>query len=117
MLNYLRSMFLVISALLLMCGAFPALSADDSFADYKYVLHIDDMDPSKQELVLNNVEQSAAGLSSRRGRSRNRGLWTRPAPFVCRQRQRQSASNPLAMSGVKFSACGNTLKGMTKQLG
>ncbi|MGA7948756.1 MAG: DsrE family protein [Thiobacillaceae bacterium] len=116
MLNYLRSMFLVISALLLMCGAFPALSADDSFADYKYVLHIDDMDPSKQELILNNasnlLQAYPPGAVEVEIVAYGPGLRLLFADNVNAER-----INSLAMSGVKFSACGNTLKGMTKQLG
>ena len=53
MLNFFRSALLVTSSLLFVSA--PALAAGQSLAEYKYVLHISDMDPSKQELILNNA--------------------------------------------------------------
>src|SRR5512139_3459380 len=55
MLHPFRSALSLIFGLAALTAATPALSADQSFADYKYVLHISDMDPSKQELILNNA--------------------------------------------------------------
>ena len=117
MLNNFRSLFLVMTSLLMMSVAQPVLSADDlTFADYKYVLHISDMDPSKQELILNNasnlldayppgevvIEIVAYGPGLR---------------LLFDENVNAKRIDSLFQSGVKFSACGNTLKGMTKQLG
>ena len=56
MLTNFRSMFFFIFAFVGMATGAPVVSAaETSLADYKYVLHISDMDPSKQELILNNA--------------------------------------------------------------
>ncbi len=117
MLNNFRSILLVMTSLLMMSVAPPVLSADElTFADYKYVLHISDMDPSKQELILNNasnlldayppgevvIEIVAYGPGLR---------------LLFDENVNAKRIDSLFQSGVKFSACGNTLKGMTKQLG
>jgi intracellular sulfur oxidation DsrE/DsrF family protein len=116
MLRYFRSVFSVISALFIIAAAAPALAADQSFADYKYVLHISDMDPSKQELILNNasnlLDAYPPGQVEIEIVAYGPGLRLMFADNVNAQRV-----DSLAQSGVKFSACGNTLKGMTKLLG
>lgn len=116
MLNFFRTLFFTLSSLLIVTAASPALSADISMADYKYVLHIDDMDPSKQELVLNNVhnllEAYPPGGVEVEVVAYGPGLRLLFANNVNAKR-----IESLAMSGVRFSACGNTLKGMTKLLG
>jgi intracellular sulfur oxidation DsrE/DsrF family protein len=116
MLKYFRSIFLVISSLSITAVAPPALSDDQSFADYKYVLHISDMDPSKQELILNNaknlLDAYPPGQVAVEIVAYGPGLRLMFAENVNAQR-----IDSLSQSGVKFSACGNTLKGMTKQLG
>lgn len=116
MLNNFRSIFFVITSFFMMTVALPALASDDSFADYKYVLHISDMDPSKQELILNNasnlLEAYPPGAVEVEIVAYGPGLRLMFAENVNAQR-----IDSLFQSGVKFSACGNTLKGMTKQLG
>ena len=116
MLNNFRSYFLVMTALFMMSVATPVLASDDTFADYKYVLHISDMDPSKQELILNNasnlLEAYPPGSVEVEIVAYGPGLRLMFAENVNAQR-----IDSLSQSGVKFSACGNTLKGMTKQLG
>jgi intracellular sulfur oxidation DsrE/DsrF family protein len=116
MFKHFRSIFLVTSSLLLVSAAPPALSAGQDGPEYKYVLHISDMDPSKQELILNNarnvldayppgeveVEVVAYGPGLR---------------LMFADNANSKRLDSLAMSGVKFSACGNTLKGMTKLMG
>jgi intracellular sulfur oxidation DsrE/DsrF family protein len=97
--------------------AAPALSADDpTFADYKYVLHISDLDPSKQTLILNNasnlLEAYPPGAVEVEIVAYGPGLRLMYEENVNAQR-----IDSLAQSGVKFSACGNTLKGFTKLLG
>ena len=116
MLNFFRTLFFTLSSLLIVTAATPALSAEQNMADYKYVLHIDDMEPSKQELVLNDVhnllDAYPPGQVAIEVVAYGPGLRLLFADNVNAKR-----IDSFAMSGVKFSACGNTLKGMTKQLG
>jgi len=116
MLNNIRSIFFVMTSLFMMSFATPALSADASFADIKYVLHISDMDPSKQVLILNNasnlLKAYPPGAVQVEIVAYGPGLRLLFAENVHAQR-----IDSLSQSGVKFSACGNTLKAMTAQLG
>lgn len=117
MLNYVRSFFLILTSLFIMTVATPAMSAvEATFADYKYVLHISDMDPSKQDLILNNasnlLDAYPPGAVEIEIVAYGPGLRLMFAENVNAQR-----IDSLSQSGVKFSACGNTLKAMTKQLG
>lgn len=116
MLHHFRSVFFVIAALFITSAATPALSADQAFAEYKYVLHISDMDPSKQELILNNarnlLDAYPPGEVEVEIVAYGPGLRLMFAENVNARRV-----DSLSQSGVKFSACDNTLKGMAKQLG
>jgi intracellular sulfur oxidation DsrE/DsrF family protein len=100
----------------LLFASAPALAADQSLAEYKYVLHISDMDPSKQELILNNarnlLDAYPPGDVEVEIVAYGPGLRLMFAENVNAQRL-----DSLSQSGVKFSACGNTLKGMAKLLG
>ena len=116
MLKFIRFPLLAISSLLFISAATPALSAGQGGTENKYVLHISDMDPDKQELILNNarnlldacppgdveVEIVAYGPGLR---------------LMFAENTNAKRIDSLAQSGVKFSACGNTLKGMTKLMG
>ena len=114
MLNFFRSALLVTSSLLFVSA--PALAAGQSLAEYKYVLHISDMDPSKQELILNNarnlLDAYPPGDVEVEIVAYGPGLRLMFAENVNAQR-----IDSLSQSGVKFTACGNTLKGMAKLLG
>lgn len=114
MLNFFRSALIVVSSLLFVSA--PALAADQSLAEYKYVLHISDMDPSKQELILNNarnlLDAYPPGDVEVEIVAYGPGLRLMFAENVNAQRL-----DSLSQSGVKFTACGNTLKGMAKLLG
>jgi len=115
MLNHFRSLIFIVTSFFIMSAAMPVL-ADDDFADYKYVLHISDMDPSKQELILNNasnlLEAYPPGAVAVEIVAYGPGLRLMFADNPNAQR-----IDSLSQSGVKFAACGNTLKAMTKQLG
>ncbi len=91
-------------------------AATQSLADYHYVLHISDMDPSKQELILNNasnlLEAYPPGAVDIEVVAYGPGLRLMFANNVNAERL-----DSLSQSGVRFAACGNTLKGMSKQLG
>ncbi len=116
MLHHFRSVFSVIAALFCLTAAAPALSADQSFADYKYVLHISDMDPSKQELILNNARNLLDAYPP--GQVEVEIVAYGPGlRLMFADNANAKRLDSLAQSGVKFSACGNTLKGMTKLLG
>lgn len=114
MLKFFRSALLVTSSLLFVPA--PVLAADQGLAEYKYVLHISDMDPSKQELILNNarnlLEAYPPGDVEVEIVAYGPGLRLMFAENVNAQRL-----DSLSQSGVKFTACGNTLKGMAKLLG
>jgi uncharacterized protein len=116
MFKIFRSAAVVISSLLIILAAPSALAADSNLPEYKYVLHIDDMDPSKQELILNNasnlLDAYPPGDVEIEIVAYGPGLRLMFAENVNAQR-----IDSLSQSGVKFSACGNTLKGMAKLLG
>lgn len=111
-----RLMLASVSSFFLITAATPVLSAEPSFAETKYVLHISDMDPSKQELILNNasnlLEAYPPGQVEVEIVAYGPGLRLMFAENVNAQR-----IDSLSQSGVRFAACGNTLKGMTKLLG
>jgi hypothetical protein len=115
MLKLFRSALLVMSSLLFISAATPALSAQ-SLAEYKYVLHISDMDPSKQELILNNarnlLDAYPPGEVEVEIVAYGPGLRLMFAENVNAQRL-----DSLSQSGVKFTACDKTLKGMAKLMG
>lgn len=94
----------------------PAQAAENPFAEYKYVLHISDMDPSKQELILNNaknlLDAYPPGQVDVEIVAYGPGLRLLFAENVNAQR-----IDSLSQSGVRFSACGNTIKGMARLLG
>ena len=111
-----RSFLFVLASLFIVSATSPALSAEQGSADYKYVLHISDMDPSKQELILNNarnlLDAYPPGEVDVEIVAYGPGLRLMFAENANAQRV-----DSLSQSGVKFTACGNTLKGMAKQLG
>jgi uncharacterized protein len=111
-----QSLLLLISSLFMLSIVTPAVSADQSMADYKYVLHISDLDPAKQELILNNarnlLDAYPPGAVDIEIVAYGPGL-----PLMFAENVNAKRIDALSQSGVKFTACGNTLKGMTKQLG
>jgi uncharacterized protein len=117
MLNYLRSIFLVMTSFFMMLTAAPTVSAAEStFADYKYVLHISDLDPSKQELILNNASNLLAAYPP--GAVEIEIVAYGPGLRLLKEKNPNAKRiDSLSQSGVKFSACEVTLKGWTAQLG
>lgn len=115
MLNRFRTT-LVAALSLILAALSPFAAAQSTFAEHKYVLQLSDMDPSKQELILNNASNLLAayppGQVDIEIVAYGPGLRLLFADNVHRQR-----IDSLAQSGVKFSACGNTVKAMTKLLG
>ncbi|MGA7593912.1 MAG: DsrE family protein [Gallionella sp.] len=101
----------------MMSTAAPALPADEpSFADYKYVLQISEMNPATQNLVLNNaanlLDAYPPGAVTVEIVAFGPGL-----RLLFDNNVNAKRIDSLSQSGVRFSACGNTLKNMTKQLG
>jgi len=116
MLTYFRSFFLAIASLLFITVASPALAAESGFADYKYVLQLSDMDPSKQELILNNAANLLAAYPP--GQVEVEIVAYGPGlRLLFAENMHAQRIDSLSQSGVKFSACGNTLKAMSKMLG
>lgn len=116
MLRPFQSVLLTICAVFLAAAGAPALGAEQDFGEYKYVLHISDMDPSKQDLILNNarnlLDAYPPGQVEVEIVAYGPGLRLMFADNVNAKR-----IDSLSQSGVKFTACGNTLKGMAKLLG
>jgi intracellular sulfur oxidation DsrE/DsrF family protein len=112
----LKSFFVIMISIFTITVARPALSADESFADYKFVLHVDDLAPAKMELALNNATNLLQGYPPGAVEveivAYNIGLRMLFKKSIYAKR-----IDSLSQSGVKFSACGVTLKSMTKQLG
>ena len=111
----------ILSVLLLLIAAsssyqIQAAEEDKPFAEERIVLQISDPDPFKQTLVLNvannlikaygqdkvDVEIVAFGPGLR---------------LMFKENVNSGRIQGLTDSGVKFSACKNTIKGMTKKLG
>jgi len=114
--KYGKMMLSLLMSGLLLISFSTAHAADQSLADVKIVLQISDSDPSKQTLVLNvannlikaygqdqvDIEIVAFGPGLR---------------LMFADNANKGRISSLASSGVKFSACENTQKAMTKLLG
>ena len=89
---------------------------DKPFAEERIVLQISDADPFKQTLVLN----VAANLVKHYGQDKVDVEIVAFGPglrLMFKDNVNSGRINGLTSSGVKFSACKNTIVGMTKQLG
>lgn len=114
--KYGKLMLSMLMGGLLLINFSAAQAADQSLADHKIVLQISDPNPFKQTLVLNvasnilkaygqdqvDVEIVAFGPGLR---------------LLMADNANKGRISSLASSGVKFSACANTQKAMTKKLG
>lgn len=108
----------LVTLLVAMALSFTSLvvKADKPFANTKIVLQISDADPSKQTLVLNvanniikhygqddvDIEVVAFGPGLR---------------LMFADNENKGRIDSLTNAGVRFDACSNTVKGMTKLLG
>lgn len=113
MVNLARTLLLLALATL----AFQSVAADDKpFADKKVVLQISDNDSSKQTLVLN----VANNLVKAYGQDKVDVEIVAFGPGVrlmFDDNHNKGRISGLNASGVRFAACGNTLKKMTQTLG
>jgi len=103
-------------AILLGSNQLLAKEVDKSLAEHKVVLQISDNDPGTQTKVLNVATQ----LRKNFGQSNidieivafNKGL-----NLLFENNSNKIRIDGLAMGGVQFTACSNTIKGMTKKMG
>lgn len=116
LMKYGKLMLSLLMSGFLLFGATASQAADQSMADTKIVLQISDPNPFKQTLVLNvanniikhygqdqvDIEIVAFGPGLR---------------LLMADNANKGRVSSLASSGVKFSACANTQKAMSKKLG
>jgi len=104
------------TSLFMMLTAPFASAVEASMADFHYVLHVDDLAPAKLELALNNatnlLQAYPPGTVDIEVVAYNIGL-----RLLFKESKFAQRVDSLSQSGVRFSACGVTLKGMEKQLG
>ncbi len=112
MLKLFRNFTFLLAALL----SLPAFAADTSLADYKYVLHISDLNAEKQTLILNNARNLLDAYPPG-GVDIEIVAYGPGLRLMFADNENAQRLDALSQSGVRFSACGNTLKGMTKVLG
>ncbi|MDH5231195.1 MAG: DsrE family protein [Gammaproteobacteria bacterium] len=101
---------------MLFFGASAVQAEDKPFAEKRVVLQISDPNPFKQTLVLN----VASNLVKHYGPDRVDVEIVAFGPglrLLFADNDNKGRIQGLAASGVRFSACNNTMKNMTKQLG
>ena len=108
----------VLAVFLLSLAAVSAtvLAEEKTFAEEKVVLQISDADPTKQTLILN----VANNLIKHYGPDQVAIEIVAFGPglrLLFKDNENESRIQGLAVSGVKFSACSNTIEAMTKLLG
>lgn len=105
-----------VAVVLLVSSGFATAADEKPFAEKKVVLQISDPNPFKQTLVLN----VASNLIKHYGPDKVDVEIVAFGPglrLLFKDNANTGRIQGLAASGVRFSACGNTMKGMTKQLG
>jgi intracellular sulfur oxidation DsrE/DsrF family protein len=105
-------------AALLAAGLSPTTMAQEEkpFADQKFVLQISDMDPDKQTLVLN----VAGNIIKAYGQDKADVEIVAFGPglrLLFAENSNADRIEGLTTSGVRFSACNNTINNMSKLLG
>ena len=116
MLKHFRSALFSIAAIFLVSFSCSSIAAETSFGEYKYVIQISDMAPGKQTLVLNNASNLLQAYPP--------GEVTVEVVAYGPGLRLLYADNPnaervdsLSQSGVRFSACNNTIQSFTRMLG
>jgi len=113
--QYSRVMLLTLMSGLLLISV-SANAEDRSFADTKVILQISDPNPFKQTLVLN----VANNLIKEYGRDEIEIEIVAFGPgmrLLMADNLNKARISSLTSSGVRFSACSNTIKNMSKKLG
>lgn len=106
----------LVVAVALTLGSFMAQAAEKSFASTKVVLQISDPNPFKQTLVLN----VASNVIKHYGEDNVQVEIVAFGPGLRLLQEgnvNTSRIDGLASKGVRFSACANTQKAMSKKLG
>ena len=93
-----------------------AASEDKPFAEQKLVLQISDADPTKQTLVLNVASNAMKAYGSDKIDIEIVAFGPGLRLMFADNHNKQRISG-LVDNGVRFAACGNTLKKFTKILG
>jgi intracellular sulfur oxidation DsrE/DsrF family protein len=109
-------MLAALAAVTTISYAAPAVSSDKPFADKHVVLQISDPNPFKQTLVLN----VANNLIKHYGQDKVDVEIVAFGPglrLLFKDNHNKGRISGLVSEGVRFSACGNTIHAMTKQLG
>lgn len=113
--KFLTGLFLILSAMLLPNAAFAAAAA------HKVAIHVDQNDPQVMNMALNNAKNLAAYYDSK-GETVDIEL-VAYGPGLMMLREDKSpvkdriSTMSLEMPNITFSACNNTIKGMTKKEG
>ena len=115
MIKLLQSLLLVmLTSIVFLANAAPE---DKPFAEHKVVLQISDADPTKQTLVLNvasNLMKAYGGPDKVDVEIVAFGPGLR---LMFDDNGNKGRINGLTDNGVRFAACGNTIKKMTSLLG
>ena len=115
MIKLLQSLLLVMLASIV----FQANAAPDDkpFAEHKVVLQISDADPSKQTLVLNVANNLMKALGGPDKVDVEIVAFGPGLRLMFDDNGNKGRISGLTDNGVRFAACGNTIKKMTSQLG
>jgi intracellular sulfur oxidation DsrE/DsrF family protein len=115
MIKLLQSLLLVmLTSIVFQANAAPE---DKPFAEHKVVLQISDADPTKQTLVLNVANNLMKALGGPDKVDVEIVAFGPGLRLMFDDNGNKGRINGLTESGVRFAACGNTIKKMTKQLG
>jgi len=115
MIKLLKPLFLVMLTSIVFQAN--AATEDKPFAEHKVVLQISDSDPTKQTLVLNvanNLMKAYGGPDKVEVEIVAFGPGLR---LMFDDNGNKGRISGLTDNGVRFAACGNTMKKMTSQLG
>ena len=94
-----------------------AATEDKPFAEHKVVLQISDADPSKQTLVLNVANNLMKALGGPDKVDVEIVAFGPGLRLMFDDNGNKGRINGLTENGVRFAACGNTIKKMTSKLG
>jgi len=109
-------LLLICVALVLSFTSFTASAAKKEFADKKVVLQISDNNPFKQTLVL-NVANNLINLYGTDQVDIEIVAFGPGLRLLFKENANKARIQGLVTNGVRFSACGNTVKNMSKILG
>ncbi len=97
-------------------GSQQAVAAEPSMADHKVVFQVSSSDPQTQKIAMNN----AVNLQKHYGPDSVQIEIVAYGPglsMLTAKNKQTTRVKSLATQGITFSACGNTIKGITKRTG